>query len=261
MAVSAWLVRDPCDRGVVRGLIQWFEALQLLDERRALQVQQLRRLSLVAAGALERLLDQRQLDVRDVLLEVEAFVWKRTARRTRPAALTGVRISERQILHLDLRPALAEGNRSLDDVLELPDVARPVIRHQPAHAFLRHRQSAPRPRSAESFCRKCCTRSGISSRRSRSGGSLHRNDVQPVVEILAERTLGDHLREIRMRGGNDADIDLDRVRVADALDLAFLQSRAAAWPAAPGSSSRLRRGRACPCAPARSGPAAWRPRR
>ena len=52
---------------------------------------------------------------------------------------------------------------------------------------------------------------------------LHRDHVQPVEEILAKRSVGDHPREIRVRGGDDADVDLDRVRVADALELALLQ--------------------------------------
>ena len=52
---------------------------------------------------------------------------------------------------------------------------------------------------------------------------LHGNDVQPVEEILAERAVGDHPREVGMRRGDDAHVDLDRVRVADALELALLQ--------------------------------------
>ena len=52
---------------------------------------------------------------------------------------------------------------------------------------------------------------------------LHRDDVQAVEQILAERALGDHLREIGVRRGDDADVDLDRLRVADALELALLQ--------------------------------------
>ena len=52
---------------------------------------------------------------------------------------------------------------------------------------------------------------------------LHRDHVQPVEEILAERAVGDHLREVAVGRGDDAHVDLDRVRVADALELALLQ--------------------------------------
>ena len=52
---------------------------------------------------------------------------------------------------------------------------------------------------------------------------LHRDDVQAIEEVLAERGVRDHLREIGVRGGDDPDVDLDRVRVADALELPLLQ--------------------------------------
>src|SRR5688500_15810783 len=46
------------------------QTLQLLDQRCALQVQEPRRLALVAAGALERALDERQFDPFDIAFEV-----------------------------------------------------------------------------------------------------------------------------------------------------------------------------------------------
>ena len=63
----------------------------------------------------------------------------------------------------------------------------------------------------------------MSSFRSRSGGRWIGNDVQPVEQIFAERALGHHLLQIAVGGGNDAHVDLGRVRVADALELALLQ--------------------------------------
>ena len=62
-------------------LLPRFQAFQLLDERRALQIQQFCRLPLVALGAFERLLDERQFHIRDVVLEVDALVGKRDVRR------------------------------------------------------------------------------------------------------------------------------------------------------------------------------------
>ena len=63
----------------------------------------------------------------------------------------------------------------------------------------------------------------MSSRRSRSGGSCTGNDVQAIEQILAEGALRDHLREIGVGRCDDANVDLDCVRIADALELAFLQ--------------------------------------
>ena len=48
--------------------------LQLLDQGRALHVEEPGRLSLVAAGPLERLLDQFALDARDEVLEVQTVL-------------------------------------------------------------------------------------------------------------------------------------------------------------------------------------------
>ena len=41
-----------------------------------------------------------------------------------------------EIRDVDLRAAMAERQRALDDVFELPDIARPRVRHQPAHCLL-----------------------------------------------------------------------------------------------------------------------------
>ena len=58
--------------------------------------------------------------------------------------------------------------------------------------------------------------------RSRSGGSRIGNDVDAVVEILAERPVLHGLLEVDVGGRNQAERGLDRPLAADALDLAFL---------------------------------------
>src|SRR5213076_3649713 len=47
-------------------------------------------------------------------------------------------------------------------------------------------------------------------------------DVQPVKEILAERSVGDGLRDVTVRRGDQPNVDLEVARVADATDLALL---------------------------------------
>ena len=49
-----------------------------------------------------------------------------------------------------------------------------------------------------------------------------RDDVQAVVEVLAERSLLDRLLQVDVGGRNQPEVGLDRVRPADALDLALL---------------------------------------
>src|SRR5205807_6738635 len=51
---------------------------------------------------------------------------------------------------------------------------------------------------------------------------VDRDDVQPVKEILAERSVGDGLRDVTVRRGDQPNIDLEVARVADATDLALL---------------------------------------
>ena len=51
--------------------------------------------------------------------------------------------------------------------------------------------------------------------------SVH--DVEAVEQVLAEASLGDELLEVGVGGGDDADVDLDRVRLAERMDLVGLE--------------------------------------
>ena len=63
----------------------------------------------------------------------------------------------------------------------------------------------------------------MSSSRSRKRWDPDRNDVQAVVEILAEIPALDRGVEIAVRGGEDAHVDVNRMTAAHPLDLALLQ--------------------------------------
>ena len=52
---------------------------------------------------------------------------------------------------------------------------------------------------------------------------LDRHDREPVVQVLAEPPAGDLGLQILVRRGDDADVDLDRLAAADALELALLE--------------------------------------
>ena len=49
------------------------------------------------------------------------------------------------------------------------------------------------------------------------------DDVEAVEEVLAEAPVGDERLEIGVGGGDDADVDLDRLRLAEAVDLVGLE--------------------------------------
>src|ERR1700722_11819898 len=48
------------------------------------------------------------------------------------------------------------------------------------------------------------------------------HDIEAEIKILAEAALADLFLEIAIRGCDEADVDLDRVGTADAIDLALL---------------------------------------
>src|SRR5690606_27987206 len=52
---------------------------------------------------------------------------------------------------------------------------------------------------------------------------VQRDDVQPVVQVAAERAATDLLVEIAIRRRDDAHVDVDGLRRADGYDLALLQ--------------------------------------
>jgi hypothetical protein len=52
---------------------------------------------------------------------------------------------------------------------------------------------------------------------------FERDDAQAVEEVLAEAAVLDHLRQVRVGGGDDADADASRLRVAQRVDPAGLE--------------------------------------
>src|ERR1700681_3351229 len=92
------------------------QAFQLLDERRALQVEKPRRLALVPARPVERTLDEIAFDAGDERVEIEALVGQREQRadrrRRRFQQVGG------QVRQVDLRAAAAERDGALDGVFE-----------------------------------------------------------------------------------------------------------------------------------------------
>ena len=119
--------------------------------------------------------------------------------------------------------ALGEHQRLLDDVLQLAHVAGPADRWQAAPARRRRCRSRAGLVRLPSLSMKWATRRGMSSLRSRSGGTTQRHDVQPVEQILAEAALGDLGLDVAVGRRDDAHVDLDGLLAAHALELALLQ--------------------------------------
>ena len=120
----------------------------------------------------------------------------------------GFRISLTEEFGIDLqRGASREDGGALEDVLQLADVARPRVRHQPAEC---RRVDAvkppgdPRRELVEEVLRQQRNILGpLAERR-----ELDREDAEPVVQVFAERLLADGLLEVAVGGGDDPDVDL-----------------------------------------------------
>ena len=76
---------------------------------------------------------------------------------------------------------------------------------------------------SELFARSVPPAAGYRSRRSRSGGSVNRKHVQPVVKIGAEFPLLHHLSQVLIGRRDDPHVDLKGVAAAQALELLFLK--------------------------------------
>ena len=92
----------------------------------------------------------------------------------------------------------------------------------------------------------------MSSTRSRSGGTRSRDDVEPVVQVLAERAFLDRLLEVHVGRRDEAEVGPDRPRAADALDLALLDRAQQLRLQIERADRRSRRGTACRRWPART---------
>ncbi len=127
----------------------------------------------------------------------------------------------RQVVGGQLRP-LAEHHRALDDVLELADVARPVVGEQ--------RVERARREAADLLA----VRLGVLVDEVRhQGGDValaraqrrqgHRHDVQPVVEVLAELAALHLGGEVAVRRRDEPHVDLDGLHPAHPLELLLLE--------------------------------------
>ena len=170
------------------------------------------------AGAFERALNQIALDRGEIRRQVQTVCPenRRTAWPWSPA-WSALPAADRRS-SISRRPALSATARS---------IAFSSWRTLPGHGYAISARIAPCD-----ICIACARRelleevlhqhrnvvAAIAQRR-----QLNRDHVQAVVEILAKRALGHHPRQLGIGRGDDAHVHLDRLVVADALELALLQ--------------------------------------
>jgi hypothetical protein len=133
--------------------------------------------------------------------------------------LHGFELGERHVQH---RPA-REDHGALQKILELANVARPLPRDQSIHRFRRdgfdglaHAAGVARDKMAHQDGN---VGGAVAQRRRKD-----RKNLEAVKEVAAEFLFRDHFGQIAIGGGDEAHVDGDGPRAAQALDLALLQS-------------------------------------
>jgi hypothetical protein len=143
-----------------------------------------------------------------------------TAACSRAPARSVATSPSRRSVAATARPS-GQQNRALDGVLELADVARPVVAHQqllrvgssPSIFFFSSARSGE-----EASSRRHDVVLALAQRR-----HLDRNDVQAVVEVLAELARLHHRRQIAVGRRDQPHVDAQRARAAEPLELVLLE--------------------------------------
>src|SRR6059058_2018807 len=119
-------------------------------------------------------------------------------------------------------PAARKDHRALDQVRELADVPGPRVPTERVQRLARD-DLDPAVHGTREPLDEVAHQGGnvlgpLAERR-----GLDREHVQPVVEIVPEPLLFHHPKEVAVRRGDEADVDLDRLRTAVPLELLLLQ--------------------------------------
>ena len=117
------------------------------------------------------------------------------------------------------RLAVGQRARALDDVLQLPHVARPAVALERGHGVVVDAADAPLSVALEEGVgEQAHVPRPVAQRR-----QLDRDDVDAVVELLAELPLDGRLPEVAVGRRDHAHVHVHEGRPADAADLTLLQ--------------------------------------
>ena len=123
---------------------------------------------------------------------------------------------------VEVDEARAEDDGALEDVLQLADVAGPVVVEERLHRLGGHGRDRPLvlPRRArdERVDEERDVLLALPQRREADG-----DDAEAVEEVLAELPFLDEAAEVGVRRGDDADVRVDRLDGADGEELALLE--------------------------------------
>jgi hypothetical protein len=155
-----------------------------------------------------------------LVAQIEAALGRGSQERHGRIAVSRVgRGADGEIVDTDLR-GVEERQRAFDHVFELAGVALPRPRLELLHRSGRHRAA---------FSLGVLLHEGVYEGRNVFGTlakrrNVNRNDVEAVVEVLAEVPLLDLSLQLLVRGGHDPDVHRDPLRSSDGADHAVLKN-------------------------------------
>src|SRR5262249_27462446 len=201
---------------VVRFFAPQTQRARLLVEVTALEIERARGRGHLPAVVRERVGQDDALGLLDEDPERRARPLKAGGLRRGPAGQAALNVA------LVDRVVGREDDEALDEVAQLANVPRERVRRERGHRVVLDRHARPVVRlrgDLEEVPRE--ERDVLAARAER--WDRERHHVQPVEEIGAKLLLLDRLRQVPVRRGHDARVDLDRLLTADALDLALLE--------------------------------------
>ncbi|MCY1298107.1 hypothetical protein D9M70_475780 [compost metagenome] len=124
-------------------------------------------------------------------------------------------------MHADGLVGLGENDAALDDVLQLADVAWPVVVHAGGQGTVGESQGLLAVLLVKTLDEVLGEQRDIVAPLAQ-GGNRHRKDVQPVVQVGAELAGLDGFHQVFVGGGDDPHVDLAGAVVAHPFQLALL---------------------------------------
>src|SRR5688572_4897573 len=204
------------------GIVESVE-FHAVPELVALHLEQLRRAALVAAGPVERALDDLALHLAERVLEIDPVLRELPALDHGAQHVEG-RVGSRrrrsdgrgQMLRLDALPCVQEHD-PLEEIPELPDVPGPGIgKEHPLRVRLDAREALGEggvELREEVARQREDVFPALPDRR-----HADRDDLEPVVEVLAETLLAHHRLEVLVGRGDDPHAHRDVLGAADPLE-------------------------------------------
>ena len=143
----------------------------------------------------------------------------RSSRSASSSATFGLEFGERNVED----SATRQNHGALEEVFELADVAWPWPAAERLHGLVGNGLDDSCPYGG-CVCDKMANEHGDIARAVTQRRGKDRENLEPIKEIAAKLLFGDHLCQIAIGGGDQANIDVDGAGATEALDFPFLQS-------------------------------------